>query len=472
MKKNNGIIALVLIFLSAVFFVFFAIYQGASWGGSDNYAHYHISRYSFKHPYLFFDLWGKPVFNILSSPFSQFGFLGIKIFNVLVALLSSCIVYDISRKLKWNLSYMAIPILLFTPIYFIIIPSGLTEPLFGLVLVLSVWFFFRNQFIAAAIIISFIPFARNEGFVFFPLFLTAFILKKEYRAIPFLGFGFLFFSLIGWPVYKNFFWIFANSKGVGDRGIYGTGSLFHFVNFIDDILGIPVLVLFLIGFAFSTYKVIKDFRKIREEHFFYLLVIGGFFVYFTAHSVVRWLWEGRSLGLIRVIAGVVPLSALVATKGLNEIFRFLRKTKFISISFVVLSASIIVVYPFYVYPVPINIGIDETLIRTSCKWIKEMDLDEELIYYFDPLVPYYLGKDPFDYKQVRAGINDRENPQNGIPQDAIVVWDAHFGPNEGQLPLIKLTQNDFFELLRKFEPQYPFKVLNGYDYEIYVFRRK
>ena len=132
MKKDNGIIALVLIFLSAVFFVLFAVYPGASWGGSDNYAHYHISRYSFKHPNLFFDLWGKPVFNILSSPFSQFGFIGLKIFNVIVALLSSFIVFDISRKLKWNLSYMAIPVLLFTPIYFIIIPSGLTEPLFGL----------------------------------------------------------------------------------------------------------------------------------------------------------------------------------------------------------------------------------------------------------------------------------------------------------------------------------------------------
>lgn len=472
MNKNNGFGAFILIFFSAVFFVLLAVYPGASWGGSDNYAHYHISRYSFKHPYLFFDLWGKPVFNILSSPFSQFGFLGLKLFNVIVALLSSFIVYDISRKLKLDLSYMAIPMLLFTPIYFIIIPSGLTEPLFGLVLILSVWLFFRNKFIASAIIISIIPFARNEGFVFFPLFFVAFILKKEARAIPFLGFGFLFFSLIGWPVYKNFFWILTNSKGVGDLGIYGTGSLFHFVNSIDNILGIPILFFFLIGFAFSTYNVFKDTRKIRQEHFFYLLVIGGFLVYFIAHSVVRWLWEGRSLGLIRVIAGVVPLSALVATKGLNKIFMFLRKTKFISICFVVLSSLLIVAYPFFKYPVPLHTGSDETLVRTSCKWIKEMELDDELIYYYDPLVAYYVGKDPFDYNQIRAGIPDRESPQNSVPPGALVVWDAHFGPNEGQLPLIKLAQNDFFELLKKFEPQCSFKTLNGYDYEIYVFRRK
>jgi hypothetical protein len=95
-----------------------------------------------------------------------------------------------------------------------------------------------------------------------------------------------------------------------------------------------------------------------------------------------------------------------------------------------------------------------------------------LIYYYDPLIPHYLGKDSFDRGQVHELVDDRENPQNGIPQGSIVVWDAHFGPNEGRLPLNRLLNNDEFTLLSKFTPGQPFKTLNGYDYEIYVFLRK
>jgi hypothetical protein len=69
-------------------------------------------------------------------------------------------------------------------------------------------------------------------------------------------------------------------------------------------------------------------------------------------------------------------------------------------------------------------------------------------------------------------IDDRVNPENGIPTDAIIIWDAHFGPNEGQLPLDRLLHNEHFELLKKFVPEHPFKTLNAYDYEIYIFRRK
>ena len=472
MNKINNRLALIFITISALFFLLFSFYSKGNWGGADSYVHYRISRYAFKYPSLFLDLWGKPVFNILSSPFSQFGFMGIKIFNVFVAILSAFFVYDIAKIHNWHASYMAVLMLLFAPIYFIIIPSGLTEPLFGLVLISAVWCFIKNRFILSAIVISLLPFARNEGFVLLPLFLVAYFWKKEFRAIPFLGFGFLLFSLIGWPVYHDFFWIFPQSQGGGDLGIYGTGSLFHFVKNIEGILGIPILFFTLFGIAFSSIALIKNFRKINNERYFYLIVIGGFIVYFAAHSIVRWLWEGRSLGLIRVIAGVVPLAALIATRGLHELLERLTRSKVLSLIVISVSACLIVWYPFLKYKIPIRIGDDEKLIELSCDWLKEEKLDKHLIYFYDPLIPHYLGKDPFDRQQVHELVDDRENPQNGIPAEAIVIWDAHFGPNEGQLPLDHMLQNDSFELLKKFVPEHPFKTLNAYDYEIYIFQRK
>ncbi|RIH66880.1 hypothetical protein D1164_00130 [Mariniphaga sediminis] len=472
MKSINNYLAFALIGLSAIFFILFSVFSDGNWGGADSYVHYRIARYAVNYPHLFLDLWGKPVFNILSSPFAQFGFLGIKIFNVVVALLSSYLVYDIARMHNWHGRYVAILMLLFAPIYFIIIPSALTEPLFGLVLVGAVWLFFKDRFVLSAIVISLIPFARNEGFVLIPLFLVAYLMKRSYIAIPFLLTGFLFFSLVGWPVYDNFFWIFPQSQGGGDLGIYGRGPLFHYVHSIDKILGYPILIFWLIGFLFSFFSVLKRFKKITNEHYFFLLVVGGFLTYFAAHSVVRWLWEGRSLGLIRVIAGVVPLAALVGARGLHELLNFFWKKKLLSNVFITVSAILIVVHPFNKYPVPIPTSWEEQLIKISCNWLKEENLDDHLIYFYDPLIPHYLDKNPYDRQQVHELIDDRVNPENGIPTDAIIIWDAHFGPNEGQLPLDRLLHNEHFELLKKFVPEHPFKTLNAYDYEIYIFRRK
>lgn len=471
MFRAKQITFLILIF-SGLFFLFFAIYSKGSWGGADSYVHYRISRYAFKYPHLFFDLWGKPLFNILSSPFAQFGYIGIKVFNIIAALLSSWLVFNISSHFQWRAAYMSILMLLYAPIYFIIIPSALTEPLFGLVIITAVWLFFKERFILSAMVISLLPFARNEGFIFFPLFLTAFILKKQYSAIPFIAFGFILLSILGLPVFKDFFWIISRSGGGGSPDIYGTGPLFHFVSHIDDILGYPVLIFFLIGVAVSTVKLFKNFSKPGDEHLFYLLVIGGFFAYFSAHSVVRWLWEGRSLGLIRVIAGIAPLGAVIAMRGLEEILLFFSERNLIAKIFLLMSGILIVAYPFFKYPVPIGLNGEEQLIRQSCKWLKEEKYDNNLIYFYDPLIPHYLGKDPFDSKQVREIVDDRENPENAVPSEAVVIWDAHFGPNEGGLPLERLLNNDAFTLLSMFSPENPFKTLNGYDYEVYIFVRK
>jgi len=313
MSRISDKIAIILISLSAVFFVLFSIYSEGNWGGADSYVHYRISRYSWIYPHLFLDLWGKPLFNILSSPFSQFGFLGIKIFNVVVSLLSAVLVYDLAKHFKWDAGFSAVVMLLFTPIYFIVIPSGLTEPLFGLVLLIAIWLFFKDRLLLSALVISFIPFARNEGFVLIPLFLLAFILKRKYFVIPFLTTGFLLFSLIGW-------W-------------------FH-----------------------------HDFKK-------------------------------------------------------------------------------------------------------SCNWLIQEGFDDHLIYYYDPLIPFYMEKNPFDSREVHEFVDDRENPGNGMPKDAILVWDAHFSPNEGGLRLERLINNDSFQLLKKIAPEHAFTTLNDYKYEIYIFKR-
>lgn len=53
----------------------------------------------------------------------------------------------------------------------------------------------------------------------------------------------------------------------------------------------------------------------------------------------------------------------------------------------------------------------------------------------------------------------------------ILVWDAHFGPNEGGTQLENLLNDSHLQRIKILLPDENFKVLGGYDYGIYIFKR-
>jgi hypothetical protein len=68
-------------------------------------------------------------------------------------------------------------------------------------------------------------------------------------------------------------------------------------------------------------------------------------------------------------------------------------------------------------------------------------------------------------------VYNQEEPEFNILEGEVVVWDAHFSPNEGRLPLERLMNNQGFRLIHLVRPEKTFKVLGGYEYEIYIFKR-
>jgi Gpi18-like mannosyltransferase len=203
--ENKLVLALLLITTSV--FIYISIISKGVYAGADNFIHYRLSRYSFSYPQFFLDHWGKPLFTLLSSPFSQFGFNGLKIFNVLTGCSTGFLAYKISRQLGYKNAVLAMIFTFFMPMFFIMMFTGMTEILFSFVTILSVYLFLKEHYIAAAIAISFLPFARTEGIAVIPCFFLALLYLKKYKAILFLGFGVLAYSLVGGFYYHDFFWV-------------------------------------------------------------------------------------------------------------------------------------------------------------------------------------------------------------------------------------------------------------------------
>lgn len=471
---NNSRLIHILLVVGTIIGVIIVLFTNNSYGGGDSIQHYNMAHWGWEYPRLLFDHWGKPVFTLLISPLAQLGINGARIYSLLLGFGTAILIWKIAQILKLKNSALSMFLVLFTPLYFILMFTPLTEVSFSFILTLSILLFFKRKYYLSAIVLSFLPLIRTEGIVLFPLFLIAFTLKRKLLVIPFLTVGFWLISFLGLPYYEDFWWLITKMPYSGDAvNIYGSGSLFRFLNDTRGILGYPIAVLFILGLATLLVKWVKDDSFGFSDTFFLLLLIpGSYIVFISAHSYVWWQGIGNSLGLIRVIGSVTPLAALTALIGLNLFIDYLKdKNKVIANVIFYGLAFWILIMGINTHRGGFKLSDNQELAKQASDYLLENNLDRHKVYYFDPFVVFALNIDPYDKSKSSLGIYNKKKPEVGMPDSSIIVWDAHFGPNEGKVSLESLQKSESLKLLKTFKPPEPFTVLGGYNYEIFVYMK-
>lgn len=440
-------------------------------GGADNYIHYRVSKYAFTYPELFLDHWGKPIFTFLSAPFAQFGFKGFIFFNVLCGVLASYFTWKVAKKLNLSYAWSSMVMVLSMPVYFIMMASAMTEVLFSLVLILSIYFILQERYILAAILFSTLFLIRTEGYILYPFIALVFAIKRQWKAIPFLGFFFLIYSIVGWFYFGDFLWL-INQIPYGDTSeLYGTGELLFFVKQYELIFGKWVFFLIFIGGITVIVQTVQLLFREKKVKIDFILIEVLLLVYFAAHSYVWWTGTGASAGLIRVMAAIVPLASITALRSIDVFSKRIPLppvyTKYIVILFCIFSIKV----PFKVNPIPFKYGEREKTIAAGVNWMKESPYADAKVYFYEPLIYFLLDRDPFDHSVIKEIIDDREYPENVTKPGELIFYDTHFGPNEGRLPLNKLMDNPRFLLVNYFEPIEPFIIMDKYFYSLYIFKR-
>jgi ABC-type cobalt transport system substrate-binding protein len=460
-------------FLSAYillqFFLLLFSESAYGYGGADNIAHYQIARYSFKYPELFLDLWGKPVYTALSAPFAQLGYGAAKTFNLVISVITLLISARAAHKLFPESSFFTVVFIAFTPVYFLLTISCLTEILFSFVLVAAVYLFLGKRFVLAAIVLSFIPMVRSEGVVILPVFAIALFLSRSYRFIPFLLTGTVLYSFIGYFVFGDILWLVNKLPYSMGESLYGSGSLFRFVNQSPSIFGIPLLLLIIAGLFIWGTGILKNFSLQKPNTILFILIAGSWIAYFAAHSYVWWKGTGGSLGLTRVMAGIVPLAVLTGMKFFEFVSQKI-KSKYITYSIFSALAVFQIIMLFARHNLMLNADPTEQLIKKSTDYIR-FNEEGEKVFYFNPLVIHYLGLDPYDTEQCNWWVADKQQPSNTLDWGDLLVWDAHFGPNEGGVQLENLENDPYLKEVKAFYPLEKITVLGGYDYSVQVFKK-
>lgn len=485
--SRNFITYYFLTFLSVIYFgIFFYVYSQSPGleGGMDSYQHFLIAKYSWKYPALFLHQWGKPIFTLISSPFSQFGIGGNVVLNLLSILASAWLCYFTACKLKFKYAIFAFISVLFSPIFFDQLISGLTEPLCALLLSVLLLALVSDKIVLASIIAGLLPFARSEGFMIMAVvgFYVLFI-QKNYKAFVWVFAGSIFMNSLGWIIEGKPFWIFSENPYIRVElekvNICGKGGISHYLRAMPITFGFVSGGLTFLGVFLLFYRKIISIRQLFKNDnnsFMFWVVAGVFILYFLVHSAIWYLGVMGSCGYIRVMTVIVPCSALLANYAIDIVL----KSKWLVIggnkikkliSFLILIAVMFMIWePFwrYSFKYPLDISDEQKLFEETGKWLKTKNLDNRVVYFLYPYLNIIADIDPWDIKHFVEiwGFHFEY-----APLGSYIIWDGHFGPNEGKITLANLQAHPDFIEIKSFYPAIPFKTLNDYNFEIHVFER-
>lgn len=448
---THGIFAMCLFMITGLL-LYYGYHNEMCEGGADNIWHYYFSHYAYTYPDFFLHHWGKPLFILLSSPFSHFGFYATKVFNILCGVLATLVCYMWLGRMRVRARWLIAPVLLFMPMYFIMLQSTLTEPLFSLVLISAAYLFFREKYVAGAIVLSFLMFARSEGSFITVYFMVWLLFQRQWKAIPFLFTGFLIYAVVGQLAGHGFWWFFTENP-YRYESPYGHGHWLDILGRYAYIWGIAftillvasVLVVLVLCTRQKSYLLWKPLTV--EGKLLYLALLPA--LLFTAFHLVVWhLGLCGSAGLDRVIASVLPCYALLGMWGLSHIVlkRFpIGFSSLLTLLFLICHIRA----PFKVYQYPLKAYAGDRVEMLAADWFKTVMPDKYVLYYAHPNIVFNLGRDPFDKSMNIEEFAFSRECQFDKSLPVYAFWDSSFSESACHLSRADIEACGF-EKIREF----------------------
>lgn len=422
---------------------------------SDGLQHFFTAQYAWKDSAFFLNHWGKPLFILFSSVFAQFGFKAYLFFNILVFLCSVLLVFSLFRKFKASpLSYFIFPICCFLiPDYVEGICGGMTEPFFGLLLIFILYLGVNQKWIYFALIVSFLPFARSEGMLVVLMASLFLIFIKEFKALPFLLFGFIVYACAGKLLINDWMWYFNNDP-YPKNSPYGSGQWYHYILAYKRHLGIINLLLL----PFISYYLYRLFKKGEKKLFLiFLFFISLYVSIIVVHS---YLWANGlkgAMGLSRLATlGVIPVVFFAVLSFNLVISQKNVVTWFCVLLFGALTTNQVLHYDLPGKATEFHMSLNKAVRYSQKHYSKKT-------YYFHPMIAFYEGSNPFEKKsktvQSFALLSD-EGVQYLRKGDCI-IRDSQFGPVEQGMPFDRIEQLPWLKKIKTFTLKTPFTEYHG-----------
>jgi hypothetical protein len=439
MPEAKPSLLLPFLFMPVLLAVWF--FNGTFYDQGDSVMHYLIAHGALTHPGLYVDHWGKPLFTLLASGFTTWGWSGMKLFNLLMIVGSGLTIFFIMQKLQPALAPVATLVFWLSPQVLLVSASGLTEPLFALTLTSALLAAVYQRHVLAAILCSMLPLIRTEGIVLMLIWMIFLFFSNNRKRIPWLLFGMLLISVAGFLCAgKSLFWLFTENPYPLKSINYGSGPWLHYFKNYLSLAGLPHYLLFGTGIIAWTVKLFRTaIRNRTHSEAIQLLILSLCLGYFFFHTFAWGTGLMGSFGMIRVLIAVMPLAAIIAAYGGAAIIRILPPRSRAPFAFVY--AGWILLFPFtpsiYAIQSPLNRqpADPEKICLQAASFAGANDESGKTCFFFEaPLLTLGLkNNDPYappaiDYfdPEQRRSIRAYRNAVKGD----VLIWDSWFSAIE------------------------------------------
>jgi len=437
-----------------------AIKSPAVGGEGDTLMHFFWAQHVWTDPAALFNSWAKPFFTLFASPFSYFGFTGIKIFNILCGVLASLFATLYAARKGWQALWL-IPILAFlSPAFSSYLNSGLTEPFAALCLLLCLYFLElgkgnQKYLIAAYSLVSFLPFCRGEAQVLIPVFLVYGLLNKQFRYLPLILLGSFMYGFLG-SFYHQGDWLWFYQKAyVAGASVYGKGDWSHYFERMGIMMGAFYFLLILAGSIISIYWLFKKKDWWRQD---FLLLFGSAWGFFAAHTMVWALGLYASAGLERVLIMVFPLFWLMGLLPFNLFWSKLKaKQGYAILGFIAILGILNMMTDNRAEPyrkTAWDLGPYQTFLRNQVyPFLKERypDLESRHLVNDLPYLAMLSEHNPLNIKEQSNWQRVQKEIWQQMHRSSLFIWDSHNVPFYTGLNEEKIGEIDWLSKIQSWE---------------------
>lgn len=279
----------------------------------DEIAHFINMRDFWSDPWIIMSNWGKPGWKIFMVIPSLFGYNFVLFFNALITSVTAYFTVLLAKELKIKNSILAGIFFAFQPLVLQLSFRSYAEIFTGLLLVLTLYYFYKNNFIMAALICGLSFTARQESAILCIILAVYFINDKKYLPVAMLGLFPFLLNFLGFLHTGDHLWIWSEMKNLSEFNLGIERSFFHYFEVYIFITGPVVFAFFIIGFLapYFSKHVFKDFYK--KEILLYLFFFTV--LLFQCYLVIK----GTNPGSWRYLLQISPIASVIAVIGFNEV---------------------------------------------------------------------------------------------------------------------------------------------------------
>jgi hypothetical protein len=288
----------------------------------DEVAHFINMRDFWSNPWIIMSNWGKPGWKIFLVLPSLGGYKFVLFFNSLITAITAYYTIQLAKQLNYKNSIIAGIFFAFQPLVLQLSFRSYAEIFTGLLLILTLYFYFRNNFILSALMCGLSFTARQESALLGLILAIYFIIERKYIPIIFLGVFPFILNLLGYLHTGDPVWAWIEMKNLSEFNLGIERSFFHYFEVYIFITG-PIVLAFLILGLIKLFKIDKNNKEFLKKE---LLIYLFFFIVFLFQCYL--VIKGTNPGSWRYVLQVSPFASIIALRGFNDTLD-INKNKYI-----------------------------------------------------------------------------------------------------------------------------------------------